>query len=167
MRKKTRIEAESVITSAAAFDRKISTSQYHSSGTNFLQDLVFVLSHPSEQRGRFNYGADDGMKLQIYDERLREVHKNDNYVSVNSSSWDSTPPLDANKPGTISSLGPKAEFGQHSMHVTRLSNPSLTNPIAWKIFCSRNDALTCTPLRECWLPAKQSTFISRSDLSDR
>jgi hypothetical protein len=42
-------------------------------------------------------------------------------------------------------MGPKAEWGQHAMHVVRVANPSMTNPISWRVMSPRNDCFAVFP----------------------
>ena len=146
IRNATRREAESILKSASTFHRTLPTSQFNSCGTNFLQDLVFVLAHPPEMRGKEEYSADAMLKAQVYNDKMLNAQRRTFFEDFDADPYyHPIPPLESLTKGTMSTLGPKAEHGQHSMHVTRLTNPSLTNPISWRAVCSRTDAFSCFP----------------------
>ncbi|GMH76477.1 hypothetical protein TL16_g07100 [Triparma laevis f. inornata] len=139
-------KAENAFFKCATRDRKINPNQYKNSGLHFLNDLVFLLAQPSEQRGNRKFETSNICSLQLYDDRLLATYER-NQLELQSCAT-----------GTISgSLGPKGEIGSHSSHSTKFTNPLFEGILSWKILSSRRDAFSAYPVEGVLAPGESVT----------
>ncbi|GMH82614.1 hypothetical protein TrVE_jg5093 [Triparma verrucosa] len=134
--------AERAFVKCATRGRDIDPDQYKASGVHFLNDLIFLLAQPSEQRGNRKFETSNICSLQLYDDRLLATYERNNLA------------LQSCATGTISSLGPKGEIGTHSSHVCKFTNPLFEGIISWKVLCSRRDAFSAYPVEGVLAPGE-------------